>query len=154
MGTHGSAVMEANTPQGPGDPITAGALLSPQELPLSSLGLQSQPRISRSPERAGYGCKTTTKSDASPGVSTEASRAGPAHQEGRFLAQPLREGKSVPKSDIPRDTPGASRFYWGKDPNTLAARRVWTRGSGGPHRRAGATPLGLSVTSWPWEVSA
>ena len=81
--------MEANTPQGPGNPIIAAALLSPQELPLSSLRLQSQPRISRSPERAGCGCKGTTKSDASPAVSTEASKAGPARQESLFLAQPL-----------------------------------------------------------------
>lgn len=144
--------MEASTPQGPGDPIIARALLSPQGLPLSSPQLQSQPRISRSPERAGCGYKTITESDASPGVSTEASKAGPASQESLFLAQPLREGKSVPKTDIPRDTPGAGRFYWGGDPHTLAARRVWTRGSGGTHRRAGAAPLGLNVISWPWEA--
>ena len=134
MGTHGSAVMEANTPQGPGDPITAGALLSPQELPLSSLGLQSQPRISRSPERAGYGCKTTTKSDASPGVSTEASRAGPAHQEGRFLAQHYERERVSPSLTSPGTL---------QEPAGFTGERIQTHSPpGGSGHGAPVAPIG------------
>lgn len=67
--------------------------------------------------------------------------AGPGPGKGR-----------VPKSDIPRETPKAGGFYWGKLPTYTHCQEGLDPGLRGPHRRAWAASLGLSVIRWPLEA--
>lgn len=125
-------------PWAPGPPSScpSAALLSPWELPLSSL-VTSKPALH---------IKEATEWLQKLHKVVEAWRysrwpAGPGPGKGR-----------VPKSDIPRETPKAGGFYWGKLPTYTHCQEGLDPGLRGPHRRAWAASLGLSVISWPLEA--
>lgn len=143
LGTHGDREPSwRQTPPGSGDPIITTALLSPPGTS-SELPATSKPASYRGPERAGVAAKQLQKVMQAQESPPRPAKGGPTSQEACSGSATMREGKSVPKSDIPRDTPGAGRFYWeGIHTHSLPGGSGHGAPAAAPHRRGGGHSLG------------
>lgn len=137
---HWGDAMEANAPLGPGTPIKRPLCCAALtlELPLSSL-VTSKPALHI---KEATECRLWLQ---------KRHKAVEAWHYSRWPAGP-GPGKGRVPTDIPRETPKAGGFYWGKLPTYTHCQEGLDAGLRGPHRRAWAASSGLSVISWPLEA--